>query len=480
MAMRVLLVSHDFLPRHSAGTEIYTWQLARRLVERGHAVEVFTTDKDVSLPDESLHQRRFDGLPVHELVNNLFYADFRETWDWAPAERAFARLLDELRPDVVHCMHLLYLSVGLAEEARRRGIPVLYTLHDYWLQCARFGQRIHADGSVCHTIDFERCGSCLARTKFAQTPLERRTARALAWVRSATGVDLGGAARSAAGALSRRASGRSDATGAEPVAPAERARFAAAMAERDRVLRERLVPAVDRFLAPSRFLLEAFRAWGLPPEKLLHVPYGIDLAPFAGLERRASEAPRVRFLGTFAPHKAPHLLLEAWERLAPELRARARLALHGSRAHFPDYVARCEALEARLGLAPGGEVARERVPALLAETDLLVVPSVWFENSPLVIHEALAARTPLLVSDFGGMAELVSPGHDGWRFAVGDAGALAAQLERLLREPAALQGLPFDGVRPRDMGEAAADMEERYAALLAERSARDGGGGGGA
>lgn len=110
------------------------------------------------------------------------------------------------------------------------------------------------------------------------------------------------------------------------------------------------------------------------------------------------------------------------------------------------------------------------------------MPSVWFENSPLVIHEALAARTPLLVSDFGGMAELVSPGRDGWRFAVGDAGALAAELERLLREPAALRALAFDGVRPRDMGEAAADMEERYAELLAERTAggraAEGGGGG--
>ena len=94
--MRVLFVSHDFLPRHAAGTEIYTWQLAKRLQQRGHEVHVFTTEKDVARADRSLARREFDGLPVHELVNNLFYEGFRETYDWPPAERAFAANMKSL------------------------------------------------------------------------------------------------------------------------------------------------------------------------------------------------------------------------------------------------------------------------------------------------------------------------------------------------------------------------------------------------
>ena len=139
--MRVLYVSHDFLPLHPLGTEIYTWQLAKRMQERGHDVHVFTTEKDIGRPHLRVERREWDGLPVLELVNNLFYDDFAETWDWPPAVEAFGRVLDEVRPDVVHVMHLLYLSIGLVEEAARRGVPVVYTLHDYWLQCARFGQR---------------------------------------------------------------------------------------------------------------------------------------------------------------------------------------------------------------------------------------------------------------------------------------------------------------------------------------------------
>jgi len=462
--MRVLFVSHDFLPRHSAGTEVYTWQLARRLSERGHDVHVFTTEKDVSRADGSLVRRSFDGIPVHELTNNLFYEDFRETYDWPPAARTFSALLDELRPDVVHFMHLLYLSVECVELAASRGVPLVFTLHDYWLQCARFGQRIHADGTVCHEIDFARCGTCLARTKLAQTPLERRTARALAALRRASGLDLTRAARGAAGLFSASRKGAP----AEP--PLEREEeLAVAMARREEELRERLLPAVDRFLAPSRFLFDAFEAWGVPSGRLEHVPYGIDLEPFEGLERRPGDTLRVRFLGTLAPHKAPHVLLEAWDLLPAGLRAEASLSLHGSRAHFPSYVARCEALEAQVGAAEGGEVSREGVPGLLAATDVLVVPSIWYENSPLVIHEALAARTPLVVSDLGGMAELVTPDHDGWRFAAGDARDLARVLRAVLSDPERLAALPFDATRPKDMRVAAADMEQTYEALVARR-----------
>jgi glycosyltransferase involved in cell wall biosynthesis len=117
----------------------------------------------------------------------------------------------------------------------------------------------------------------------------------------------------------------------------------------------------------------------------------------------------------------------------------------------------------------GGGLRREEVTEALREIDLLVVPSVWFENSPLTIHEARATRTPLAVSDFGGMAELVEPGCDGWRFDTGRASSLAGVLEDVLREPALLSQLTFAGEPVKDMRASAAEMEERYTALLESR-----------
>lgn len=462
--MRILFLVHDFLPAHPSGTEVYTGAVARRLAGRGHEVRVFATEKDIARPHLVLERREWEGLVVHELVNNLFYEDFRQTWDFPPAERAFARVLDEFRPDVVHVMHLLYLSVGCVEEAHRRGLPVFFTLHDFWLQCARFGQRIHADGAICHSIDFARCGTCLASFKFAQSPLEKRAARLIAGVKSASGLDLGPLARAAGERLRGRAAP------AEGHEPAVAERFAALAAEREAELRRRLVPCVERFFAPSLFLGERFREWGLPGERLETLGYGLELEPFRGLARTRGDKLRLAFLGTLAPHKAPHLVLEAFARLPLELRRRAELTIHGPKAHFPEYVASLERRAAELGAHLPGTLARADVPRALAATDLLVVPSVWYENSPFTIHEARAARTPVLVSDLGGMAELVQPGRQGWRFRTGDADDLAEHLARILREPAQLERLDFEPP-PKDIRDSVAELEERYEAARARRGA---------
>jgi glycosyltransferase involved in cell wall biosynthesis len=470
--MRVLFLVHDFLPAHPSGTEAYTGALALRLAERGHEVRIFATEKDIARPHLALERRTWQGLVVHELVNNLFYADFRETWDFPPAERAFAGVLDEFRPDVVHVMHLMYLSVGCVEAAHRRSLPVFLTLHDFWLQCARFGQRIHADGALCHTIDFARCGTCLARFEYAQSPLARRAARVIAGVKSASGVDLGNLARAAGERLRARRGRRAS----EPDA-ADARRFEAAARARETELRRRLLPCVERFFAPSRFLRERFREWGLPEERLETLAYGLELEPFRALtkaspgSRAAPGTLRVAFLGTLAPHKAPHLVLEALALLPAELAARTTVTLYGPKHHFPEYVAGLERRAGALGARLPGALGREEVPAVLAAADLVIVPSVWYENSPLTIHEARAARTAVLVSDLGGMAELVEPDRQGWRFRGGDARDLAAHLERLLRDPGLLARLDFDPP-PKDMRVNAAELEERYQAARAR--AREG------
>ncbi len=69
--MRILLVSHRYPPLHTAGTEVYTADLAAGLVERGHEVTVFATEKDIAREHLSLGEREHEGVKVVELVNNL-------------------------------------------------------------------------------------------------------------------------------------------------------------------------------------------------------------------------------------------------------------------------------------------------------------------------------------------------------------------------------------------------------------------------
>jgi glycosyltransferase involved in cell wall biosynthesis len=498
--MRILLVSHDFLPKHPAGTEIYTFQLAQHLRRLGHDAHVFTTEKEISRPNLGVHLRHYQGVPVHELTNNLFYNRFEETWDYSPVERSFSIFLDDFRPAVVHFMHLMYLSIGCVEEVQRRGLPVFYTLHDYWLQCARFGQRLHADRSICHTIDFARCGQCLEKFKFSQTRTQRAAAKGLALLRSATGIDLGPLAREWSERFNPRSSdklagptaskSKSNLSGGGLPAPASdvspppeeltrgQSAMMEAVARRDEGLRRRLLPVVDRFIAPSRFLRESFIRWGIPEEQVLYMRTGIDLEHFEGFERRAGFKLRVGFIGTVVPHKGVHILLQAWLRVPAELRERAELEIHGPTHHTPDYVRAVERLAEQAGVRLAGALEREQVPRVLERTDLLVVPSVWYENSPLIILEALITRTPLLVSDLGGMAELVVHGEHGYRFRVGDPEDLAARLADLIREPERMQSFYRDPHPVRGVAEDAAQLLALYGEALQQRRGRPAGLGG--
>lgn len=455
--MKVLLVSHNYPPAHTGGTELYTAQLARGLAARGHGVEVFCGEKDIGREHLSLHRREHEGVQVHELVNNLQYEAFRETWDFPPAEAAFEGVLDAVRPDLVHFQHLLYLSVGCVEAAARRGLPVAFTLHDYWLQCPRFGQRVHADGSICHEVEDERCGTCLGSFRYRNSPLEQRVAGWIASVREKSGIDLARPARMAGDWLRSRESGEA------PVLPPEEVR------ERHRELRARLAPCVGRFLSPSAFLRERLIEWGLDPERIQHLRTGTELARFAGEEREPRGARlRIGFLGSLIPVKGAHVLLEAWAALAPELRERASLEVFGPAFHDSEYAARLEELAREGGARLAGALDRDQVARALGRLDLLVVPSLWFENQPLVILEALAAGTPLCVSDLGGMAELVEPGRSGWRFPVGDVGALAERLGSLIADPTPLDGLFAEPVRLPTVDDQLDGLEAVYAELLAQ------------
>ncbi len=463
--MRILLVSHNLPPHGTAGTETYAADLARSLAARGHPVMAFAAQKDIGRRHLSLVRRDLGAVAVREVVNNLYHARFAATWDNPGVERVFARVLREHRPQVVHFQHLMYLSAGCVRLARESGARTVFTLHDFWLQCPRLGQRVHADGGICHEVVFARCGTCLPSFAWGQPRMARIAGPVIAALKQSTGIDLVDWAR---GMRRRSASARAPeppatpaaarapaaAAGpatiradvlAVPIAPdaTTAARFEAEARARWDGLRERVVPAVDLFLSPSRFLRERFVAeWGIDAARIEHLSFGVDPSAFRPARVPSPDGRvRVGFLGTLVPLKGPHLLLEAWGRIPLAARARGRLVLHGPARHGPGYQAELVRLAQAVGAELPGPLARERVPEFLASIDLLVVPSLWYENSPLVIQEALACGTPVAVSDLGGMAELVEPGRTGLRFPVGDASALARLLEGALAGGAGLERL---------------------------------------
>jgi glycosyltransferase involved in cell wall biosynthesis len=450
--VKILLVSHNYPPAHVGGTEQYTAQLARGLRRRGYEVCVFTTEKDIRRKHLSLEQREHHGVPVFELVNNLEYTDFRESWDHPQIAQLFRSFLERERPDLVHFQHLLYLSVGCAEVAKDMGLPVVFTLHDYWLQCARFGQRVHADKTICHEITEQRCAECLGSFRFRNSAMEQRAGRWIERAHRVTGVDLSKPARWAGDLLRGKEQGQ-----AAPSLALDKVQ------QRVMELTPRLSACVDRFLSPSAFLRDQLVEWGLPADKFDHLRTGTELERFApGKRTRRGGKLRLGFIGSLIPVKGAHLLLEAIGLLSSEQRSRMTAQVFGPSFHDAAYQADLEQQAKEVGVELGGSLDRDEVAATLRRLDLLVVPSVWFENQPLIILEALAAQTPLAVSDLGGMAELVKPGESGFRFPMGDVGALAKLLGDLSEDPSPLDALYSKAIAIPSVGDQLDAIERVY------------------
>jgi len=170
--MRILLVVHCFLPRHVAGTELYTARLAQEL-RKEHEVALFFTERDVTAGSYPVRRGAYEGTPFTEVVNNHPYWRFRETHENARLDEIFASLLDTYQPDVVQVRHLANLSLGCVMQAQRRRIPVVYTLHDYWLTCPRNGLRMKKSGALCYQVVPHECAPCMAATIRHTPPLRR-------------------------------------------------------------------------------------------------------------------------------------------------------------------------------------------------------------------------------------------------------------------------------------------------------------------
>src|SRR5690606_25949482 len=387
-------------PQCHSGTEQYCHATAREARRRGDTVVVLSLDPWVHRDDPPIAYRDepFDGFPVHRLRHWEGLAPSPELLDFDnPLVTArFRTALREIAPDAVHFFHVRRLGAGLIEAAHDLGFRTVVQLMDFWFVCPRF-TLLRRDGALCEGPPDGGLG-CI--------PCEAPELQG-----GALEGDVATAAAAFAGALTAPVRG-----------PGTAARLSAYVRRREELLAR--LGLADAVIAPSRFLAALFAQNGFAADTLHVVPYGLEPGR---VRARAVERPRdplrVGFAGVLSPWKAPHVVVDAVRRV----RGRVRLTVHGrtEEAMFQDYI---DDLRARAAgdarITFPGAFDRERLEAVMADLDLLVVPSLWYENTPFVVLEAFAAGVPVAVSDLGGMTEIVTPGVDGFRFPPGDVDAL--------------------------------------------------------
>jgi GT2 family glycosyltransferase/glycosyltransferase involved in cell wall biosynthesis len=433
--MRVLVIVHAFPPLAQGGAEYYAHALATRLHRDHHDdVAVLTREHVTEAPDYRTRDERRDGLRIR-WVNNTFRGarTFAESYDNPRITALAAEYIDEVRPDVAHIHHLTCLSTGIVFELKRRGVPVVLTLHDYWLLCHR-GQLLDVNLERCDGPLPDGCAKCLGRATEGGAAIYAG-ARAVRALESRLPAGVTRPVRQAAEKVASTLAGTAqDAPGAR-------------LAHMRQV-----VDCVSRTLAPSRHMRDRFLPL-IPPGRIEVSEYGVDLERFSVRDRHIDPSPdlavfdqgrrplRLGFLGSLMASKAPHLLIEAQQRL-PSGSATVTLVGAHTPYHADDsYRARLEPLLRLPGVTCSGPVPPEGVPQLLASFDLLVVPSIWEENSPLVIREAFAAGVPVVASRIGGIPEMVEEGAGGVLFEPGDVDDLTRVLRHLTDDPTLISHL---------------------------------------
>jgi glycosyltransferase involved in cell wall biosynthesis len=406
MSRRILVVAHNHPSLHPGGTEIFAHDLTQAYREQGCEVLFLGATN-------AMHRGPHPGTALQAIGDDVVlwsahYDRFHMSQiDHYGTLQDLATLLEEFRPDVIHVHHLVLIGAEFLTLARRL-LPqaaIVMTLHDYYPIC-------HHDGLMVRPGDRQRCAG----------------------------------------------SSPSACHGCFPEIGSDRF-----------LLRERFIKThlavVDRFIAPSRFLRQRYVDWGLPGERIAVIANARPAQEAAPHRQATGRRASFGYFGNLNPWKGVLPLLKAAQLLRASGETEFSLRIHGG-APFQSE-AFTTALDTALAGAEGvvtpcGPYSRDEVPGLMAEVDWVVMPSIWWENAPLVIQEAFQHRRPPIVSAIGGMAEMVRDEIDGLHVRPGDPAALARTLRRAMEEAGLWQRL-VHGIAEQS---SLADCAGRYLALF--------------
>ena len=379
---RILILSHGHPEEHPGGGEVAAYQEHNELRRIGiDSLFVAASDPPRRHLDSpfGVHADKDHEVLFFGTTDPFMHSqqDLRYLW------QDFRQLLTNFDPTVVHVQHFTRLGLELIRELRNHSeqLPIVLTLHEHLAICNNSGFMIKtSDGSLCRRSSPNQCSEC-----FPEIPPDRFLLRKL-WIQS-------------------------------------------------------VFELVDLFVTPSEFLRQRFIDWGLAPESIVVIENGQPPVEATPLRQTEASRPRNRFafFGQMAPHKGIQVLLDAFQNLPAAIPVSTHLSIHGGNLEFQtddfrELIKKHEDNDAQ-AIEWTGAYEVSEIPSLIATVDWVIVPSVWWENSPLVIQEAFAHRRPVICSDIGGMAEKVRHEHDGLHFRMGRADDLAATILRAATEP---------------------------------------------
>jgi glycosyltransferase involved in cell wall biosynthesis len=383
--MKILYVVHQFYPDSYSGTEKFLLNVAGSIQRDGHIAQVATYTLAEQRKDFQRRQNLFvrdycyRELPVTAVRHQRLPLDINSHCSNPDLYRFAMEYLQKKKFfDILHIAHPMRMA-PFAQAAMDSGIPHIVTFTDFWSICPRITLQT-ASGMLCSGPEGGKACASYCR-EFPPDFIQNR----LSQIRQ-------------------------------------------------------ILSRAKALVSPSRFLASVFKK-EFPDLKINIIPHGMDLRYFKPNPRKYSQGDKITFsyCGGFSPHKGVHVLIKAFLNLNP---ANAELKLYGSSFHEYDYYSQLQTIakqDARVQFC--GTYEEEQVGNIMSESDVLVIPSLWYENYPLVLHEALTCNVPVISSNIGGMAEKIKDAVNGFTFQVGNEQDLTSRMKFILDNPGILNDL---------------------------------------
>ena len=375
---KILIVSHGHPDHSKGGAEVAAYNLFQQYENMGIDTMFLARTGEPS-HGGSVFSSRNGGREImfHTSIGDWFTLECAESRHMS---EHLVDLLQRYQPTVVHFHHYAHMGIEMLKVVKDTlpNTKILFTLHEYMAICFNNGQMVKNNSTkLCYESNPVDCAMCFPEKSSADFFMRKQYMQSM-------------------------------------------------------------FTYVDKFISPSNFLIDRYEAWGIPAEKMIMIEngqpasYGTEPRVLAKDEKRG----RFAFFGQINPFKGVDVILEAFAALPEEIQEQVHLDIHGANLHlqeesFQEKIAELlEKLEGTVTLH--GSYEPHEMPRLLKECDWMIIPSIWWENSPMVIQEAYNHGRPVISADIGGMAEKIIDGETGYHFRRGSHKSLASVVEKAI------------------------------------------------
>lgn len=381
--MNILYMAHQFYPEYWTGTEKFVLKISSMMQRVGHRVSVVTygfyadSGWDEKIKDICWKEFTYKGVRVIVLRHKRIPNDVHIKLGDKSMTSAAKRVLSLEKPDIIHIGHTMRVS-EVVVVAKSLNIPYIMTLTDFWMICPKYNL-VNSKGDLCEGPG----GGKVCAQSCPELPSDF---------------------------VSKRLSSARD-----------------------------VLFGAKNVISPSEFLAGIFRR-EVTELNVRVINHGLSYNTIRRNNKSYKKGDRLTFCfaGSLNHHKGVHVLVEAFKEISSR---NVVLKIFGT---GPDqtYVNRLFDLargDTRIEFHDA--FPEEDVGNIFSNVDVIIVPSLWYENYPLILHEALACHTPALVSNAGGMAEKVKNGVNGFTFPLGDRDKLKVAIERIIDNPVILNDI---------------------------------------